>query len=192
MSNEDLSRIYSKIKVESNIDLQTKLEKYVDFGPLCSSGIQYFSVAFKLHNSEITNTFASDTGWFKFLKNDDFLSQYFLKEDKIWREVYRFARRCRKDNIDIQKILLYSSFDYSSKFYNEILLRRKKFELKNGVMLLNNHKYFSTCLTFSSNNKYFSELDFVVKKNNLMLKTLNQILYCIDVLSTISEKNSKI
>ncbi|KAB8035614.1 hypothetical protein GCL60_16840 (plasmid) [Silvanigrella paludirubra] len=188
-SEKEVSKIYSKIKLISNVDLQSEMSKSVDFKSLNMSGIQYFSVAFKLHDSPVTKTFACDTGWFKFLNSDDFLSQYFLKEDKIWREVYRFACRCRKDNVGIQKTLLYSTFDYTSKFYNEILLRRKKFELKNGVMFLNNHKEFSTCLTFSSNHRHFSELNFAVKQNQIMQNALWQVLNCIEDLSIVSEKN---
>ena len=172
MEKDDLI-INKKINISDiykNLDLAEgfNLEEKIDLNLLHMLGINFFSVAFRVHKTGKSKTNGADNSWFNFIENDEFLSQFYLKKDKIWGEIYKFILTCNENNIGKQKILLYSTFDYTSKFYQEIELRRRKYSLKNGVMLITNHENYLSCLTFGSNSRYFSELDFVIKNRNII------------------------
>lgn len=181
------SEIYKNLNLADGFDLAEK----VDLNLLHMLGVHFFSVAFRVHKTGKSKTNGADNSWFNFIESDEFLSQNYLQKDKVWGEIYKFILTCNEKNIGKQKILLYSTFDYTSRFYQEIELRRRKYNLKNGVMLITNHENYLSCLTFGSNSRYFSELDFAIKSQDIIQEIKKQSVLGIEDTYGLPEKNNK-
>ena len=81
---------------------------------------------------------------------------------------------------DTKNILTYSSYDYTSKFYKEILLRRRKLGIRKGVMMLEKHKKLSSFITFATKSEDFDEFDFVFKNKGFISAMKSDCLNAIN------------
>lgn len=162
------------VLVDNN--LTNIIKDYVSSTDLSKYNIGYFSFGFNDFITGMSFSFATNDDWFNFIKYDVELGQLYMKHDHIWKNCFKFHNFCIKNDVIYQeRTFLYNSFDYGTKLLSEFKNKRIKFEIERGVMYLEHELKRTFASSFNTNYKNFEELDFAIKRRDLIKHVHNNL-----------------